>query len=81
MLLLDRHGSHCTYEFLDYCEATTVNIIVYYLPPHTTHFIQPLDIVVFQPYKHWHAEAINEATRTGCEDFNKLEFLKALGSI
>ena len=81
MLLLDGRGSHCTYEFLNYCESETVNIIVYCLPSHTTHFLQPLDVVIFQPYKHWHAEAIDEATRTGCEDFNKLEFLKALGSI
>ena len=53
-------------------------IIPFCLPPHTT---QPLDVVVFQPYKHFHAEAIDAATRTGCSDFNKLEFLTALSSI
>ena len=39
------------------------------------------DVVVFQPYKHFHAGAIDAATRTGCSDFNKLEFLAALTSI
>ena len=28
MLLLDGHGSHCTYKFLDYCEQDSVNIVV-----------------------------------------------------
>ena len=51
------------------------------MPPHTTHLIQPLDVVVFQPLKHYHAEAIDKATRTGCSDFNKLEFLSAITSI
>jgi len=40
-----------------------------------------LDVVVFQPLKHYHAEAIDKATRTGCSDFNKLEFLSAITSI
>ena len=34
-----------------------------------------------QPYKHFHAAAIDAATRTGCPDSNKLEFLAALTSI
>jgi len=34
--------------------------------------------VVFQPYKHWHVEAVDAATRTGCTNFNKIEFLAAL---
>ena len=38
-------------------------------------------MVCFQPYKHFHAEAVDAATRTGCSDFNKLEFFAALSSI
>ena len=79
LLLLDGYGSHCTYELLDHCEKN--NIVPFCLPPHMTHLLQPLDIVVFQPYKHWHAEAVDAAARTGCVDFNKLEFLEALGSV
>ena len=67
------------YEFLDYCEKN--KIVLFCLPPHATHLLQPLDVVVFQPYKHWHTEAVDVAACTGCVDFNKLEFLEALGSI
>jgi len=79
LLLLDGHVSHCTREFITFCDER--NIILFCLPPHTTHLIQPLDVVVFQPLKHFHAEAIDRATRTGCSEFNKIEFLSALTSI
>ena len=46
-----------------------------------THLLQPLDVVLFQPYKHWHANEVDEATQTGCHDFNKVEFLAAIKSI
>ena len=79
LLLLDGHGSHTTKQFLQYCHDR--KIICYRLLPHTTHLMQPLDVVVFQPYKHHHAEAVDEATRTGCVEFNKMEFLAALPEI
>ena len=78
LLLLDGFGSHCTKQFIDYCNR--YNIILFCFPPHTTHLLQPLD-VVFQPYKHYHAEAVEQATRTGCSDFNNVELLHALRSI
>lgn len=52
-------------------------IILFGLPPHTTHFLQPLDVVCFQPLKHYHAEAIDIAVRTGDTEFSKIEFLAA----
>jgi hypothetical protein len=64
LLLLDGHGSHMTSKSIDYCDKN--NIIPYCLPHHSTHLMQPLDLVVFSPYKHWHQEAINHATCTGC---------------
>ena len=79
LLLLDGHGSHCTREFITFCDEK--QIIPFCLPSHTTHLLQPLDVVVFQPLKHFHAEAVDQATRTGCSDFNKVEFLSALTSI
>jgi len=51
------------------------------LPPHSSHLLQPLDVVVFQPYKHYHAEDVEKATRTGCGDFNKSEFLDTIDTI
>ena len=79
LLLLDGYGSHCTKEFIEFCDDH--KIIPLCLPPHTTHLLQPPNVVVFQPYKHYHAEAIDEATRTGCTDFSKLEFLSAITAI
>ncbi len=69
LLILDGYGSHCTYHFLQYCEQK--KILPFTLLPHTTHLCQPLDVVLFQPYKHWHAEAVDNATRTGCEKLHQ----------
>ena len=46
-------------------------------PPHSTHLTQPLDVGVFQPMKHYHAEAVDNAIRLGDVDFNRLDFLAA----
>jgi hypothetical protein len=79
LLLLDGFGSHCTKEFIDYCD--NYKIIPFCLPPHSSHLLQPLDVVVFQPYKHYHSEAVEAATRMGCGDFDKAEFLDRIDSI
>lgn len=78
LLLMDGYGSHHTKEFLEYCEEK--RIIPLALPSHTTHLLQPLDVCVFQPLKHWHAEAVNDAVQMGDETFTKLEFLNAFNS-
>jgi hypothetical protein len=57
------------------------DIIPFCFQSHTTHFLQPLDVVCFQPYKHFHAEAIDAVTCTGCSDFDKFKFLIPLSSI
>ncbi len=36
---------------------------------------QPLDVGCFQPFKHYHAEAIDDAIRSGSGDFGRFEFL------
>ena len=79
LLLFDGYGSHCTFEFLEFCENHQIK--PFCLLPHTNHVCQPLDVVVFQPYKHHHGQAVDNATRTGCSDFNKVEFLAALYGI
>ena len=45
LFLLDNHGSHCTIQFVDYCHDH--KIVLYFLPPHTTHKLQPLDVGIF----------------------------------
>ena len=79
LLLLDNHTSHCTYEFVEYCKEA--QIVLFSFPPHMTHLMQPLDVAIFQPYKHHHSELVDAATRSGCINFNKLEFLAGLAQI
>ena len=79
MLLMDNYGSHQTYEFLSYCLEN--KILPYFLPPHTTQLLQPLDRCVFQPYKHYHGEAIGNHNRMGCGMVTKVDFLDYLDNI
>ena len=79
LLILDDYGSHHTYEFVNYAENN--HIVLFGLPPHLTHLLQPLDVVVFQPLKHWHSQAIDLLIRDGIEQITKLEFLQIIQDI
>jgi hypothetical protein len=61
VIILDSHTSHTTPELR--LKAATCNIHLYSLPSHLTHVLQPLDVGIFQPYKHWHQEAVHTAIR------------------
>ena len=61
VLLLDSHVSHTSDDFI--ITAKEHNIIIYTFPSHLTHVLQPLDVGIFQPYKHWHREAVLAAIR------------------
>jgi hypothetical protein len=47
LLILDGHGSHLTMDFIDYCDQNKILLMVF--PPHSTHTLQPLDVVMFKP--------------------------------
>ena len=47
LLLVDGHSSHLTVEFLEYCHRHKILLGVY--PPHSTHTLQRLDVVMFKP--------------------------------
>lgn len=47
LLIVDGHGSHVTRDFLDYCMKRRILVAVF--PPHSTHSLQPLDVVCFSP--------------------------------
>ncbi|KAJ5543815.1 hypothetical protein N7513_003398 [Penicillium frequentans] len=79
MLICDGFGSHLTYEFIKFCEDK--KILLFFLPPHTSHLLRPLDVGVFNVYKHYHSEAIEAATLTGCMKFSKQDFLAAISEI
>jgi len=73
LLILNGHGSHKTLEFTQYC--INQKILLAYFPSHLTHKIQPLNVVVFQPFKHWYGKAVNQAYRTSAFKIDKMEFL------
>jgi hypothetical protein len=79
LLLMDNHGSHLTYEFITYCNEK--KIILYCFPSHSTHFLQPLDGIPFQQYKHFHGKTVNEQARLGGLVFDKSDFLYSLRDI
>lgn len=49
LLLIDGHKSHMTMALSEACEAK--EIMLYALPPNTTHLLQPADVSVFRPLK------------------------------
>ena len=55
LLLLDGHSTHFEPKSLDL--AKKHKIVVFCLPPHTTHVCQPLDCSFFKPLKdYWREE-------------------------
>lgn len=49
MLVMDGHGSHCDLEFMWRCKQMNIQLV--FLPPHSSHVLQPLDLGVFSPLK------------------------------
>jgi len=62
LLMLDGHGSHITFRFVDYCEKN--NIIIYCLPAHSTHFLQPFDVGLFSQLQHQYSKAVEDYNLT-----------------
>jgi hypothetical protein len=79
LLLIDGYGSHNTFECVTYAKSHGIHL--YCLPPHTTHFLQPLDVGCFQPLKHHHGQALDSAARYSGKEFTRTEFLAALAQI
>src|SRR6266480_3028477 len=76
---MDNHESHETAEFLKL--ANDNHILPYLLIPHLTHCMQPLDVGVFQPYKHWHDVAIQNALASLSFEYDIQSFLQDLSTI
>jgi len=58
LLILDGHVSPIIDKFLTFCEAN--NIVVFCLPPHSTHLLQPLDVGLFAPLQLAYQKAIED---------------------
>jgi DDE superfamily endonuclease len=73
LLVLDGHGSHETMEFMWECFLN--NIYLLFLPPHTSHVLQPLDLSIFAPLKRAYRKQLgfltllNDSTPVGKQNF------------
>ena len=57
LLFVDGHASHVNLDVIDLARKNYV--ILYCLPPHTTHALQPLDVSVFKSLKSHFSKAAN----------------------
>lgn len=55
LLLMDNHEAHLSYEVIKLAKDT--GVILFTLPPHTSHKLQPLDKCVYGPLKRYYNEA------------------------
>ncbi|KAL8573331.1 hypothetical protein ACOMHN_032793 [Nucella lapillus] len=75
ILFLDGHKTHVTMAVSDVCRDK--GIILYQLPSHSSHVVQPLDLTTFKPLKKgWRDEVMRfqeaESDTVGKKDFAKL---------
>ena len=61
LLLYDGHASHISMPLIDL--AKEHRIILFVLPPHTSHVLQPLDVGLFKPLKTFFQSACSEQMR------------------
>ena len=74
LLICDGHDSHITGQWVAHCMDN--NIIPMILPPHSSHFTQPLDVAVFGPLKKHMATEIEPLIRV-VSRIQKVEWLAA----
>jgi hypothetical protein len=57
LLVLDGHSSHLTPDFTEFCDANRILVMVF--PPHSTHRLQPLGVVLFSPLSKNYTNELN----------------------
>lgn len=73
ILFIDGHRSHMTLPLSQFCEENS--IILYALPPNTTHMLQPADVSVFRPLKQeWRNTVEKWKSKNANSAINKLNF-------
>lgn len=76
LLFVDGHTSHVSAAFIASCWDK--KIVPLCLPPHTTHFLQPLDVGCFGPLDKAYKKALEEKNATGVVEVDKIDFLSML---
>src|SRR5436190_15893381 len=73
VLISDGHDSHVTGDFIQHCMENNIKLLI--LPPHSSHFTQPLDIGIFSPLKDYMTQEINPLVHTNVPQVQKVEWL------
>ena len=76
LLILDGHGSHRSVDFDLYCQQNS--IITLCMPTHSSHKLQPLDVVYFRPLKRAYSDVISNLMRAHVTHITKEDFFPAL---
>jgi 4-hydroxybenzoate polyprenyltransferase len=75
LLIVDGHGSHTSDAFMTMCYLN--NVYLLFLPAHTSHVLQPLDLGCFSSLKTAYRKLINEhITLTDTTKVGKANFLE-----
>jgi hypothetical protein len=75
LLVTDGHSSHLTAKFIAFCLENTIDLIV--LPPHSSHYLQPLDIAIFSPLKTHLAAETDRLSRLDSGRISKVDWTRA----
>ena len=75
LLILDGHESHLNQDFKDYCLEH--KILTFCMPPHSSHILQPLDVVCFSLLKRKYSQRVRDLARRRIFHINKEGFLPA----
>lgn len=73
LLVLDNHRSHTTLELRSFCENK--DIILLWMPPHSSHILQPLDVLSFGPLKTAFSKQNQDLIRNHVFHIVKADFL------
>ena len=79
LLILDGHSSHAAAGFDKFC--TERMIIPLYMPPHSSHRLQPLDVTCFSPLKHFYSKQTTKMMENGVFSIKKEDFLYTFPSV
>ena len=73
LLILDGYGSHATVGFDRF--YIKKKIIPLYMPPHSSHLLQPLDVSYFVPLKYLYGQRVQEKIQKGVYSIRKKDFI------
>ncbi|KAK3911633.1 Pogo transposable element with KRAB domain, partial [Frankliniella fusca] len=79
LLLMDGHACHIQLKVIEMARANSIHILCF--PPHTTSYLQPLDVGVFKPLKSAFSQESSKLIRKNkLKQINRYQVARVLGS-